>query len=129
MAQAMIVLDASALIAMVRGEAGWDRVAAALPRSAISTVNLTEIFTRLVDLGLNQQELERYQIVLGSFVVPFDEDLALRAAALRRQTKAHGLSLGDRACLALAQRLGVPAMTADVAWSRVDPSIEIQVIR
>jgi PIN domain nuclease of toxin-antitoxin system len=61
--------------------------------------------------------------------VPFDEDLAYRAGLLRSVTRSAGLSLGDRACLALAEQLGQPALTADRAWGTVQISIQVDVIR
>jgi len=124
-----VVLDASAVLAMMIGEVGWDRVAAALPQSVISTVNAAEVYSKLADRGIGHDKQEKYRAVLTGRLVPFDEDLVLRVAKLRPLTRAHGLSLGDRACLALAQRLGVPAMTADSAWSRIETSIPIEFIR
>ena len=62
-------------------------------------------------------------------IVPFDAEQAVEAGMLRRATKVAGLSLGDRACLGLAKRLGVPAATADLAWRRVDTGVELPLIR
>ena len=59
----------------------------------------------------------------------FDTELAFMAGVLHRATRAFGLSFGDRACLALAQSLGAPALTANRSWSRLDLGIAIEVIR
>lgn len=66
---------------------------------------------------------------LGLTVVPFDGDTAMRAGLLRDATRAAGLSLGDRACIAVALREGLPALTADQVWTRVDVGVEIKLIR
>ena len=80
---------------------------------------------RGVSLGLARAALSRY----GLQVAAFDGELAERTGALRPQTKAFGLSLGDRACLALAQSLALPVLTADRTWKDLDLSIEVQLLR
>lgn len=62
-------------------------------------------------------------------MAPFDTDLALRAALLRNSTRPYGLSLGDRACLALARREGLPVLTADRSWAKLDVGVEVVLIR
>lgn len=95
----------------------------------MSAVNATEVITRLIDRGASREQarerLERYGLV----VRPFDESLAVEAGFLRTATRQYGLSLGDRACLALAMRERIPVFTADRAWSRLDLGIDIHVIR
>ena len=123
------VLDASALLALFLGEPGGTSVAAIIARAAMSAVNLSEVASRLYDRGMNGAEVQlwvrRYEVE----VVPFNREDALASAALRPLTRHLGLSLGDCACLALARRLGLPAMTADRAWSQLDLGIPVQVIR
>ena len=126
---ATCVLDASAILAMIKAEPGWDKVAAALPGAAISTVNVAEVFAKLADWKVPNEEHAKYRAVLEAAFVAFDGDQALCSAALRQLTRSGGLSLGDRACLALAQSLGVPAITADKAWTGVNCGIKIEVIR
>ena len=125
------VLDASALIALVQREPGWEAVAAIASAggAAIGAVNLSEVVARLADLGGSEPEIrERIDTVLLESV-PFDTDLAYETGLLRPQTRHAGLSLGDRACLALARRLGLPAVTTDRAWARLSLRVEVQVIR
>jgi PIN domain nuclease of toxin-antitoxin system len=123
------VLDASAVLAHLRGEPGGDRVAALLGNACISAVNLSEVVRKLVDLGADDAAIAAAIRRLPCQVTPFDGALALASGLLRRQTLAQGLSLGDRACLALAAREGLPAVTADRAWSRLDLDVEVVLIR
>ncbi len=124
------VVDASAVIAFVRREPGAAVVAQALAAGvAISTVNLTEIVSKLSELGRPEDEIRRVIDGLGLDVIPFDEEQAFRAGALRTATRSAGLSLGDRACLALAEQLGVPALTTDRSWQQVQLGIDIHLVR
>lgn len=114
------VLDASAVLAVLNGEPGEKMVIPLLSDSAISTVNLTEVGAKLLDAGMDEASAQIAVSVLGiGEVTDFDEELAWEAARLRAVTKQHGLSLGDRACLALAMKLNVPAVTADKQWSKL----------
>lgn len=124
-----VVLDASALIALMREEPGHDRVDKVVREAAISTVNLSEVGTHFVSHGYDLIEVLNDIRALPLSVAPFDIDDAEAAAALRSTTKQFGLSLGDRACLALAQRLGAKAMTTDRIWAALDLDIEIELIR
>lgn len=126
---AKTVLDASALLAFVNGESGAEKVTAVLGEAMISAVNLCEVVTKLAlrnssshpVLGeLAESELE---------VVDFDRSLAEATGLLAVVTRGLGLSLGDRACLALAQRERATALTADRAWRKVDLGIDIRLIR
>ena len=124
-----IVLDSSALLAWLAGEAGAERVQEALGAAVISCVNLAEVLTKLTNRGVPEPEQRRIVANLGLVVTDFDESAAWTSAALRSPTRAHGLSLGDRACLALALRRGVPVLTADRRWSNLDLGVEIRMIR
>jgi ribonuclease VapC len=127
-----IVLDASALLAFVNGEPGAEKVASVLGDAMISAVNFAEAVTKL---ALKSKSLHRILAELTDAeieVVDFDRALAVAAGALVAFTRQHGLSLGDRACLALARREKVTALTADHAWSRIhlgDMGIDVQFIR
>lgn len=123
------VVDASAILALVKGEPGAGVVRARISRSVVSTVNVAEVGTKLVDWGMTGAGLRHVVLNLGFEVRPFDSDQALAAAALRTATRSHGLSLGDRACLALAQSTGLPVLTADRAWRGVGLELAIDVIR
>lgn len=123
------VLDASAVLARLRGERGADIVQARASNALISAVNYAEVIGKLIDLGVSA---EVAAATIGEFelaVVPFDEIDAARTGALRAVTRRRGLSLGDRACLALAERLGLPVLTADRAWADLDLGVEVVLIR
>lgn len=123
------VLDASALLALLGDEPGGGRVTACLPEALMSAVNLAEVAGVLIRSGVPPVEARGLLDDLALTVIPFDEDHAHRAAALRPATRAAGLSLGDRACLALAQSRNLPALTADRAWGKLKIGIRIEVIR
>ena len=97
--------------------------------AAISAVNLCEVGSNLIDRGFSFQAMLRALDDVDLEIVPFDRSSALAAAALRRSTRHLGLSLADRACLAVAQQLGVPALTTDRAWAGLRLGIDIQLIR
>ncbi len=123
------VLDASAVLAYLQRESGHQRVRSALAEgAAISAVNLAEAYAKVVERGLLAEEVGSRLHVLGLEVIPFAEDDARNSAALHSKTRAVGLSLGDRACLALGRRLGLPVLTADRAWGRV-AGIKIEILR
>ncbi|MBI3665975.1 MAG: type II toxin-antitoxin system VapC family toxin [Acidobacteria bacterium] len=121
------VLDASVVLAFLNREPGFETIAALLEEAAISAVNVAEAATKLADKGANRIQETIRELKLE--IMDFDEHLAYRAAALRRATRKTGLSLGDRACLATAQKLGVPAVTADRKWAQLRLDVEIQVVR
>lgn len=123
------VLDASALLALLRREPGESVVRSALPHAAIGAVNLHEVAAKLIQHGLDPAETRQLLYNLRLAVVPFDESLALEASDLVAISRSSGLSLGDRACLALARRLGVPAVTADRAWKMLRVGIPVTLIR
>jgi PIN domain nuclease of toxin-antitoxin system len=103
-----------------------------LPDAWISAVNLSEVVAKLVDHGVPSEALIPALGQLGLKVHAFDGDAAIRAGGLRAATRAFGLSLGDRACLALAQAFGAVALTADRAWPSVAaslPGIVVEMIR
>ena len=123
------VLDASALLALVNGEPGGQTVAENLHESVISAVNLSEVVARMTDLGTSIDRVREHLESLHLEVIPFETEQAYIAGMLRAETRSVGLSLGDRACLALARRLRLPALTADRRWAELDVGIDVQVIR
>lgn len=124
------VLDASALLALLNDEAGAHTVAQALPGAAISSVNFAEVFGKLAEKGMPADLVRETLGSLDLDVQPFDHDLACQAGALRPTTKRYGLSLGDRACLALALHHQVPALTTDKAWQRLNlDALTIELLR
>ena len=123
------VLDASAVLAYVRREPGWDAVEDLLTRSLLSAVNLTEVVATLVQRGADPALAREIVDSLGCETVSVGFDLAFRAGTLEPETRALGLSLGDRSCLALAEREGLPAVTADRAWGRLPRPFVVTFIR
>ena len=123
------VLDASALVAFLRGEPGADKVAALLTRSCMSAVNLAETISKMIERGLAIEDVS-YQIErLRVEVVPFDGGHAKVTASLWKATRTVGASLGDRACLALALQRSLPALTAERDWDKCGVNVEIVRIR
>jgi len=123
----MNILDASALLAFLFKEKGNERVAELLRGSYVSAVNLSEVLGRFTRDGHNPSPLLRGLAGLGVSVVPFDARHAVLAAAMAPVTGAHGLSLGDRACLSLAMDLKATAVTADRAWANVQVALGVTV--
>ena len=124
------VLDSSALMALINHEPGAAVVTEALAsRSAMSTVNLAEVVTRLTERGLTPDQIDDMLLDFDLNTVDFDPTLAMVTGMLRPLTRHAGLSLGDRACLALAQQLQLPVLTADHAWQAVSVGVEIRLIR
>jgi PIN domain nuclease of toxin-antitoxin system len=121
------VLDASALLALLRNEAGAGKVSAALASSAMSTINLAEVVGHFARNGVSEQEIRQVLSPLPIEWQPFDEGLAYHVGVMLPATQPHGLSLGDRACLALARHLGAPARTADRQWAALPASLGVAV--
>lgn len=113
------VLDASALLCLINGEPGSERVAAVLSVAVISAVNLAEVTSKLNELGPDADAARALLAPLHLSVVPFDESAAHTTGALRSAMRGQGLSLGDRACLALCAIRGATALTTDKAWGKV----------
>lgn len=123
------ILDASAVLALLNGEPGAERVEACLSEGAISAVNAAEVATRLVDAGMPADEAFEALRLLALPILVFDADAALDASRLRTHTRQRGLSLGDRACLATAASRNAIAVTADRAWQGIEAGCAIEVIR
>jgi PIN domain nuclease of toxin-antitoxin system len=124
-----VVFDASALMALLRGETGAGKAAAALDVAVISSVNLAEVQTKLVDAGMSEEAAWRHIAWIGCATVAFNDDHARVAGSLIRVTHPFGLSLGDRACLALAIERRATVYTTDRIWKKLSLGIEIEVIR
>jgi PIN domain nuclease of toxin-antitoxin system len=122
------VLDASAVFAVLNDELGAEIVAAEL-EPIISAVNLSEVIARLSDRGVTQTDIDEMLAELRLDVRTFDAELAFAAGFLRPSTRARGLSFGDRACLALAMALELPALTADRSWRGLALGVDVRVIR
>ena len=129
MADPSHVLDASALLCLLFEEPGAERVEAALGSGCIGAASLAEVLGKLVDRGVPPEEAVADLREVDLEVVPMDRAQAEAAGALRAATRAAGLSLGDRACLALAQTLGATALTTDRPWAALDCNVAVEVVR
>jgi PIN domain nuclease of toxin-antitoxin system len=123
------VLDASALLALLNEEPGGDRVIAAIPGALLCAVNHSEVVAKLADAGMPEVAIRGALEALGLEVVPFGLQLSLRAGMLRPVTRSRGLSLGDRACLALALEAGLPVLTTERSWVDLDLGLRVEVVR
>lgn len=125
------VLDTSAVLAYFWAEPGAERVAKTLESGdhVISTVNLAELVTKFIDHGIPETEIPRLLNGLELTAYVYDNVQALATGVLRRETRQLGLSLGDRACLALAQHLGATALTTDRPWTKLETDIAVECIR
>lgn len=123
------VLDASALLALLDGEPGQEVVASLVPGAVIGTVNLAEVVGKLAGRGMPQAEIREALDGLALEVYPANEEHAYTTGMLQPSTRELGLSLGDRACLAVALTLDAPAYTADRAWAELDGVVEVRLIR
>jgi len=124
------VLDASALLALLKQEQGQEVVAPIVDAgAAIGAINLSEVVARLCHDGRDEHEIRRILGELNLEIISFDEELAYQTGLLLPLTRHRGLSLGDRACLALAARLGLPALTADRSWAGLQLGVQIEVVR
>jgi ribonuclease VapC len=113
------VLDASAVLALLNQEPGKDKVQATLDEAVISSVNASEVLTKLVDADMSIDEAKEVFDLLSIPVIDFDKSLAEEAASLRAATRKKGLSLGDRCCLALGLHLGLEIITAEREWAKL----------
>ena len=125
----MNVLDASAVLALLHGEPGADEVEASLDGSAMSCVNLSEVLQKAKQHGVDTEGLEIDLQALGVRIYDFDSRTARVTADLWPSTRGRGLSLGDRACLALARSLEGTAVTTDTRWAELLIGVPVIVVR
>lgn len=123
------VLDSSAVLAVVFGEPGDQRVASLLGAALVSAVNLSEAAAKMNERGFDATETRHLLTGLGFDVAGFGEADAYAAGELRNRTRAAGLSLGDRACLALALRERAGVITADRAWTNLNIDVTVELLR
>jgi len=122
-------LDSSALLAFIQAEPGGEAVAGVVGEALMSSVNLAEVITKLVE-RTGSLEIARTALGMASVdVIDFDRSQAEQAGLLVKTTRSHGLSLGDRACLALAMRESAPVLTADRIWAKLKVNVEVRLIR
>jgi ribonuclease VapC len=126
-----VVLDASALLALLLGEPGSGKVKSVLDGALIGAVNLAEIVSHYAKLGAARSDIEALLQPLPVKVVPADTTLSYEAGMLRPLTLKGGLSLGDRYCLALAKRERLSALTAERRWPEIAAAagVAVELIR
>jgi ribonuclease VapC len=128
-AEPKFVLDASALLAYLQHEPGFEKVQKALAGGAVmSTVNVAEVYAKVVARGLPVREIAANLAALGLGMVSFTESDAQGSAALHPRTRQLRLSLGDRACIAVGIQLGLPVLSADRAWKGI-PGVKVEMLR
>ena len=121
------MIDASALLCLLLDEKGADQVASVIRGAHMSTVNISESCSRGLERGATIKAVMQAIVSLEVIAHPFDLDLARRTAELRAPTKTSGIALGDRACLALAQRVGLIVLTGDRRLAGAGPALGIDV--
>ena len=124
-----VVLDASALLAMLFGEPGADLVASRGSGAVLSAVSYSETLVKLVDRGIVLVDAERLVGRLSLHIAAYDAELAAVSASFREHTRRLGLSFADRACLALGLMTGFPVLTADRRWADVPGGVTVELIR
>jgi PIN domain nuclease of toxin-antitoxin system len=124
-----VILDASALIALLRQEPGADIVRKRLADAMISAVNYSEVLKKTIEIGGLPGLVQVYVQNISLRIVPFDEDQAAASATLYPQTKPLGMSFADRACLALGLKEGGDVLTTERKMGLVELPIKVMVIR
>jgi len=122
-------MDASAILAIIRGEAGLEVALHYAQAAAMSAVNVAEVVTKCIEQDYPEAAALDLIQSSGIEVLPFDEDLAILAGTLRRNAGKGILSLGDRACIATAIRAGATAVTADRVWTTLKLPCTVELIR
>jgi PIN domain nuclease of toxin-antitoxin system len=123
------VLDASAIVAVIKREPGFDNVLPVLFGGIVSSINIAEVVTWYAMRNFSQDNIRTAINDLRVRVMQFDQPRAVAAGLLACRTMRRGLSLADRACLALALELGLPVLTADRAWVGLDLGVDVRLIR
>jgi ribonuclease VapC len=124
-----VVLDASALLALLHREPGAEAVARHIPGAYLSTVNYSEVLKKAVEKGGTLAGAASAVRGLQLAIITFDGAQATEAAGLYAKTREKGLSFSDRACLALASSCGAAVLTADARWSEIDVPVDVELIR
>lgn len=124
-----VILDASALLALIQEDPGCEDVEKCLPDVIMSSVNVSEVISILLRIKLPINEIQDILSELIIEVKDFSHEQALVAAEIGHLNTNLGLSLGDRACLALAKSSNHPVLTADKIWANINDKIDIRIIR
>lgn len=124
-----VVLDASALLALLNQEMGYEQVEKYLPTALMSAVNISEVVATYSKIGVSNHDIDILIHSLIKEIIPFDTAQAFIAGFLRKKTRPQGLSFGDRACLALAELKNLSVVTADKIWAKLDTKVRVILIR
>ena len=124
-----VVLDSSTIIAVINNEPGAERVLLVSDGAPVSTLIVAEVASWLVVHDVHEDEVHRFIVDFNLVVHSFHQAQAIAAGLLVTKTRRRGLSLADRACLALALELGMPVLTGDRAWRDLDIGVEVQLFR
>lgn len=119
------VLDASAVLAIICNEPGSEGLTSYTLDAYLSAVNLAEVYSKSSDVGLSEKDINWAVSCLQLEVVPFDELQAQYVGSLRESTRELGLSLGDRACLALGLAMKQSVVTADRSWTKLSLKVDV----
>ena len=123
------ILDASAVLAFLFGEVGGAQIAPLLNTSALTSINLAEVASRLAEAKMPVDEIQEVVDGLDCQIVAVSREVGLEAGLLRTAMRHRGLSLGDRVCLAFAKQAGLPVLTADRPWAELDVGVDVRLIR
>jgi PIN domain nuclease of toxin-antitoxin system len=123
------VLDSSVLLALLNLEPGWQAAERLMEGAVVSSVNLAEVVSKLVERGTPLDEIELIVDEMPCRFADVDTRQGVRMGFLHAETRGRNISLGDRACLTLGERLGLPIVTADRAWAALDLGVEIRLLR
>ena len=125
-----ILLDTSAIIALIKKEKGYQVVDDILATSSISTVNFSELIAALAREGVSSEDIDEITENIIPYIIPFDHETSIVAGKLITTTNSKGLSLGDRTCIATALQLDLPVYTADKIWAELGiPNLKLKLIR
>ena len=125
-----VILDSSALLALIKNEEGSSVVEELLGSIVMSSVNVSEVASILLDSEMSAEQVRKAIEPFIDSIIAFDFEYSILCAALRRSTKHLGLSLGDRACISLGIKLGLAIYTADKIWAELKlENADIRLIR
>jgi ribonuclease VapC len=125
----IVVLDASAILAVIQREPGGEEVLKPKLTLLVSTVNVAEVRSKLVDRGFEREAIDKALSLIDMETVSFDAEQAILSSDIRLASKTGGLSLGDRCCVACAIQRGGILYTTDKAWAEVDLPVEVKLLR
>lgn len=114
---------------VLKSEPGWERLVAEFDQAVIGSISLAEVAGKLIEAGMPADDARRSIESLAFEVIPFSEEHAYLCGSLRPPTRSYGLSLGDRACLAVALAAELPVLTADRRWQDLDVGVEVHAVR